>query len=743
MSKRKTDNSSSHSDDDAQTLAEELSEEVGNVVESDVSWTDVRLRQVFSRSETDPQARMIASGLNLSVSELTSAIAGEEAAGDRGRLFYFLKLGGARLAIRWDALRAYVVWDEDVRDDVGVAAMLAECNLHVDEALDLAATKSREDNPWILVAEGDEPTAANSEQVEFQRLGNRDLELGVLRVLSTHLDGIFSEEVLDPLLFEQIEAIAVRANETIATVSLVGHGEPGRDIFGREIQPPVEAQGSRLEVGTNVICTAEGEFRATCYGYLCVLGDQLSVVPPFWIAPEYMEAFWVVLDTHPHSVTREMVDQCLDQLEIRAGELDGEIDELIKAVASDNIQRGSYPIARGRPAEHQEESQFQFFVDTDPRVGTKREDGSIDFHEINYTPNATFGQRVVCRTPGAQGSHGFNVKGEPLVMKQIAEKPVVAGENIRLALEDGVDNYYAEADGMLRMSEDSISIVELLVVDGDVEFSTGNLKFVGQIFVKGSVIQGFSVKAGESITIGGTVEPGATVMSKADITVGKGIVGRRTKVRAGGDLRAQFVQEADVRVVGDIQLGNYAYHASLRAGGSVTVLKGKGGRSGSVIGGQTWARALLESHTAGARNGTETVLVAGVLPEQAQELDRVDRSLVATGAHIEQILERLGLERLDVGRLRSMMKGATGAHKNLLARRAKQLGELAKAHQDLMDNRRELLAGQGPAAELAEIRILGHVYPGTTIRIGEHQQKLVGLITAPRFHLKDDKIVER
>ena len=38
------------------------------------------------------------------------------------------------------------------------------------------------------------------------------------------------------------------------------------------------------------------------------------------------------------------------------------------------------------------------------------------------------------------------------------------------------------------------------------------------------------------------------------------------------------------------------------------VSRGKGGRDGNIMGGRIWARTMIETYTAGARNGTETSL---------------------------------------------------------------------------------------------------------------------------------------
>ena len=237
---------------------------------------------------------------------------------------------------------------------------------------------------------------------------------------------------------------------------------------------------------------------------------------------------------------------------------------------------------------------------------------------MNFAPNVKAGQLVARRTPPTPGAAGKDVKGKPLPANEGQDRSLQAGDNVGAEMEGKMEQFYATSDGALRSSNDELFVVERLTIKGDVSFNTGNLDFEGEIYVDGSVVQGFSVKAGGAITIADTVESGATVASQEDITVGKGIVGRRTKIVAGGNVRAQFVQEATVRTGKDIVLGNYAYHAHLRAGGRIAVFRGIGTRGGSIMGGQSWARQGMETHIAGTRTGTPTTLTAGLDPEQAQ-----------------------------------------------------------------------------------------------------------------------------
>ena len=70
-------------------------------------------------------------------------------------------------------------------------------------------------------------------------------------------------------------------------------------------------------------------------------------------------------------------------------------------------------------------------------------------------------------------------------------------------------------------------------IEGDVNLKTGNVLFLGTVFVKGNVEDGFSVKAAGNIEIMGSVGK-CLLDAEGDIIVHQGIAGKTEgRVRAG------------------------------------------------------------------------------------------------------------------------------------------------------------------------------------------------------------------
>jgi uncharacterized protein (DUF342 family) len=725
-------------------------EEMESLTQSDSLAQETRHGQTTGRRpEMDAQARWIAVGMGRSAAEVVRMVADDAAGEEAGSEFYVLHLKGMKLAVRGDGLRAFVFdVDATAADTDHMAATLTQYGLAEVDLPALKRVKKSSSSPskrWIKVADGKPPTPGRADGFEYLYPGKPEEALPVetLSLLSMELQELLGAETLDPATLESSRALSFAPGETLARSASASEGEAGQDIFGRVVPPPMEAQGSRLEAGPHVKLLPAWEYQAEQYGYLALLEGRLSVLSPLWIDTINMHVFWVILDDRPQPVTVEMIRQRLAEMEVTEGIKTDKIERLVAQVRDGNHACGAFLIAAGTVPVNGNDAQIEMVVDMERSAGKEREDGSIDFREVNYTPSAMANQLIGRRTAATAGTPGRDVKGNSAPAANGEDRVLQAGNNVRAELDGDVAMYYALIDGMVKVSGRELSIAELLTINGDVSFKTGNLSFGGEIYIDGSVLSGFSVRAGENITVTGSIEPGGVLESGRDITVGKGILGRKSSVSAAGNVRAQFVQESSVTAGEDISLGNYAYHATLRADGKVTIARGIGKRGGSILGGQTWALRGIEIHLAGTLTETPTMLVAGLGWKDAQTLDRLERSIETSGGHMERILERFGLERFDLTQIRNLIKAAMGAHRKVLAKNARQLGKLAQLYQQLLQKRRSLNEKLRSLPENVEVKVWDTAFQGVLVRVGEYQHKLAYDIKAPRFHIDGDKLVER
>lgn len=702
-----------------------------------------KLAEPPARPADDPRARWIAEGLRRTAAELERVEAGEEAGEDRGQVFYGVHVEKMNLLVRQDGMRAYLRGiPANTAKDLRTLRALEACGLAEIEVE--APRKNQREDQWIKVAQGQPPAPGKAGELELycpSRPGET-ISFEALSLLSMELYQLFRAGGFDHKALPGIRALAVAAGEVLARISARQSGQPGQDVFGRMVAPALESPQGTVEPGWHVSLSEEGEYRAGRYGYLCLAEGKLSVLSPLWLDAGNIHAYWVLLDENPQPVTGEMVHQCLEDMGVVEGVQEERIKELTDQARRGQHQLGLHLIAQGAYPVNGEDAVVDLLVDLGRRAGKERPDGSVDFREVNFTPNVGIGQVVARRKPPRPGTPGRDVKGNALEPREGQDKPLKGGANIEVRLEDDTEVFAATIEGVVKQRGEELFVSRQLALKGDVNFDTGNLDFKGDVHVGGSVLQGFSVKATGDVSIGGTVEAASTVLALGDITVGKGIMGRRTRVQARGTVRAQFVQEGRVMAGRDIALGNYAYHAFLHAEGKIIVRKGAGARGGSILGGEAWGREGVEICISGSPTGGVGMLVAGLQPEQAQQLDKLKANVNTCHEHILKVLRRFNLTRIDLGQIRNMLAAATGPHRKVLVHHSRQLGQLVQLYQKMQADHAELESQIRTAVKGASIKMSDTAYAGTTIRIGEYQRKLAQDVKSPRFHIHAEKLVE-
>ncbi len=231
----------------------------------------------------------------------------------------------------------------------------------------------------------------------------------------------------------------------------------------------------------------------------------------------------------------------------------------------------------------------------------------VDFREMGGGPASVEPDMVLARKVAlVPAEDGFPVKGKKIPAKKSKDLELkrLAGQNTTV-LEDG-SAIVATTGGMASRVGEKIAVLPVHTVEGDVDFSTGNVYFEGNLQVRGAVKPGFKVTATGSVTIGGTVE-GATIEAGGDVTINGGVVGQKEGViRAGGAVTARFVQEAEIHAGGSVTIASEIRESTVISERKVTIAG-----AGRVVGGRIRGRDEVELKAAGSASATPTSIQAG------------------------------------------------------------------------------------------------------------------------------------
>lgn len=83
----------------------------------------------------------------------------------------------------------------------------------------------------------------------------------------------------------------------------------------------------------------------------------------------------------------------------------------------------------------------------------------------------------------------------------------------------------ATIDGKIEKNKNRILINPVLEINGDVDVGTGNIDFIGDVIVHGSVRAGARIMSSQSITVDGICE-GCVLEAGKDIILRSGMIGR-------------------------------------------------------------------------------------------------------------------------------------------------------------------------------------------------------------------------
>lgn len=362
------------------------------------------------------------------------------------------------------------------------------------------------------------------------------------------------------------------------------------------------------------------------------------------------------------------------------------------------IAEGKHPIP-GR------DGWLEYLVSTRELAGTEDESGRLNFRDRGAYPMVESGQTIGRLHAPTTGEGGIDIYGKTIPASGGTELHIHLGENV--TLHDDKVTFEAKAKGIMVMDRNVLSVTDCLLVNGNVDLNTGNVKLEhGSVKVLGSIQAGFAVSAPKHVIVAGSVES-ATVYAGGNVEVSGGILmPEGGKVEAEGDVIASYATNAFIVAGGDVHIANDISNSEIHADGRFYGTKGKG----IILGGEIVTSKGVEVNEIGSELGVATMVAVRIEHKEDEEL-RQERSKIKKA--LQKIDEALGKEgpKVILERTSPEKRPAVAEvlkHRITLVKRRKtiseQLNKLALAHQ-------EELAG-------INVKVMRLIHPGTTIKFG-------------------------
>lgn len=292
-------------------------------------------------------------------------------------------------------------------------------------------------------------------------------------------------------------------------------------------------------------------------------------------------------------------------------------------------------VAFGAPAIDGKDGYYDFKFNTSPSKKPKlMPDGSVDYYNLSLIETVGEGQLVAKYVPKVEGTNGYDIKGKVLLAAKCRDLPALRGKGFSVS-EDGL-SYYALFNGKIELSMGVLTISAQHVISGDVDLSTGNIDFKGDLEIMGSIKAGMTVKASGNITVNKLVEV-ANVEAGKDVLVRGGILGGgKAVISAGQNVYALFIENATINANNAVQ-ADAIVNCNVSAFSDINIF----GKTSTIVGGRLKANRTIKTRKIGSEVGVTTELVVGIEPECVtthgkmmgelkeieQEIDKIEKTL--------------------------------------------------------------------------------------------------------------------
>ena len=504
----------------------------------------------------------------------------------------------------------------------------------------------------------------------------------------------------------------VLRNEIIARVVNVGSDEEivSRIDPGYSYYNVVEYFPIKLDEGT-FFDEYNSVYRASTYGFAICVGGRLSVLSPISITKDKQKVFMTVFPTKFGKIpAASEILEILGLKKITAIKTEAQISEQLEKVSSKNLAK--ILVAEGRSTVDGYPEYYKPIINFNKKAGAIKSDGSMDYKEVGSVVQISTGQEILQRIPAVKPTVGIDVFGnqiQPAIIPVSGYKP---GENI-ISSEFDSDIFISSIDGVLKVYNRVVSVLKVVVVNGNLDYKTGNIDFNGSVTVMGSVLPGFKIKASGDVLIQESLED-AMIESGGDVKIMGGIVGKDSvKVTCAGNLEAKYILNATVETGGDIIVDDSIINSNVFSNQDIIIKK-----NGKLIGGTATAQYCISVKVAGAPSNPPTILNVGRNLFIERELDVVSKDMVPKREEINEVMRQL---RVNFGE--GVFKTPKEIIATLIPAKKKQCLELL---QELSAKNAELKELSLKCDEIAQKLVLkkepfiiayDKIYPGAVLNI--------------------------
>ena len=271
----------------------------------------------------------------------------------------------------------------------------------------------------------------------------------------------------------------------------------------------------------------------------------------------------------------------------------------------------------------------------------------------------------------------------------------------------------------------NVEVQKLYLVQGSVDYSTGNVNVKSSVEIKGDVKPDFSITTPYNIQVNGVVEQ-ATINCGGTLTVKVGIKGDgKQLIKVEGDVHSGYINNQVIKCNGSVYSSTEIRNSIIECKDEVILVKG----GGVIIGGKTTASKKVNTPVIGNMYNIPTEIEVGVNLEFREKFLEKEAAMKMAHKIMDDIDKKIALLEEEPP---DNIQGSVSALKAQKAEHAKDVERLRK---ELKEIEKDYYNVEDPTVCVGK-----RVYAGTTIKIKHAVMEVKEELSHVTFRLTGNEI---
>jgi uncharacterized protein len=291
-------------------------------------------------------------------------------------------------------------------------------------------------------------------------------------------------------------------------------------------------------------------------------------------------------------------------------------DQLKNFLIADVYRKKEFALATGLAPEDGTDAQINYlFKRQYLKAGTIAGDGSIDFKNRGEIPFVAANDLLAEKIPPEIGRNGVNIFGDVVSHIPPLDRNLKCGKGVRLS-EDKCQAL-AKISGYPKLTlEGELIVNDAYILEGDVDYTTGHLKFDKNIYITGTIKNGFKV---EGLDVVAKSVDGGIIKARGDVCIENGITDASITTR--GNMSAGFIHRSKIACMGDMDVRKEVVETDIVLEGRFEMLRGK--MYASILSAKGGAKIWY----VGSEKSKASVITVGISSYLEQELKLLNQRI--------------------------------------------------------------------------------------------------------------------